>query len=633
MKKTNGWIKAGVYVLSIGVVLGLGAVAHGLINPNFTPIHLVEQSELVVMLKFEKGGKAGKITATIDKVLKGKPTMKTFTIDLSTSVYKEHASAVEAMIKSNLAKEPVLFFIGDFVGEGADEMAEEMVEESEGKAYLGIGKNWVAFLGGKDNVWEMDKIDNWMLGCWNGGPDMLLRCVKYILSDEDADVPTRTEAEWGDNVKVGNVKGTVCSLATVDLKGDGTKLLYVASDGGDQLFSWDRKTKKFTDVMSQKKLDTKSKAAVWADFNGDGRLDLLSWDGKALGKQLQTEDGTFKAVKLGLADALKDGCIGLGIADAGKNGIPAVVASTKGSPILLLPDKGDGMTAKPLSANAPNKKLGAAGICLIGDFDNDALPDIIQPFANSGLIYKATGPAAFEAPKAIPVALGVGRSASCMGDYDMDGVMDIMCAAEDFAKLWHNYGQLKFVESFYRTGEPSYIAKPMCVGCATGDINNDGRQDFLLIYSGMRPQIFFNRGFRSYGHSHMLDLAELDILEQAEEGQYQGMLADINGDGAQDMIISIVKDGEVHVFFRDSEDALALSVALPLKGVNAGPVAVTGWAGDRCLGAWNVVAGTRDAFLGILDAGPITIKWKLPGGKEQKKEIIIEDKPVRFVIK
>ena len=212
MKKNNGWIKAGVCVLSIGVVLGLGVAAHGLINPNFTPIDLVEQSELVVMLKFEKGGKAGKFTATIDKILKGKPTMKIFTLDLSTSVYKEHASAVGEMIKFNLAKEPVLFFIGDFVGEGADEMAGEMAEEDEGKAYLNIGTNWVAFLGGKDNVWEMDKIDNWMLGCWNGGPDMLLRCVKYILSDEDADVPTRTEAEWGYNVKVGNVKGTVCSL-------------------------------------------------------------------------------------------------------------------------------------------------------------------------------------------------------------------------------------------------------------------------------------------------------------------------------------------------------------------------------------------------------------------------------------
>jgi hypothetical protein len=632
MRKMAGSIRCVAGVLSAFAVLALGAAAYGLINPNFSPLHLVEQSKLIVLVKFEKGTEPGKIIAKIDKVLKGKPTVKKFTLDLSTSAYKEHAKTVENMAFSNLTNEPVHFFVGNFAEEGAEEMVEE-AEEGEGKAYLGIGKDWVTFLGGKNDVWEMDKMDETMLGCWHGGPDMLLRCIKYVLTDEDADVPVRTEAEWGDNIKAGNVPGKICAIAAVDLKGDGKKTLYVGSDQGDRLLVFDAKTKKFKDVTPAAKLASKSKAAAWADFDGDGNLDLLSWDGKDLCKHLQGADGTFKEVKLGLADSFKNGCIGLDVVDSGKNGLPAIVASTASTPVLLTPGDKDGMAARALDAAAPDKKRGKVGRCVVADLDGDLLPDIVQPSENAGLLYKAKAPADFGKPTPTPIALGPGHSGAYIGDFDMDGAFEVLCPNEGLPLMWHNYGKLKFLESFVLTGEPSYIAKPGGLGGMTGDVNNDGRQDFLIVYSGMRPQIFFNRGFRSFGHSHMLDLAEMDVLEQGDKGQYVGALADMNGDGAQDMLLALVHEGEIWVFFRDAEDALALSVALPLKGVNAGPVAVTGWSGDRCLGAWNVVAGTRDAFFGVWDPGPVTIKWQLPGGKAQKKEIVLEDKPVRFILK
>ena len=42
----------------------------------------------------------------------------------------------------------------------------------------------------------MEKIDARMLGTWAGSTDMLKRAVKYIVSDQDADVPSRTDAQW-----------------------------------------------------------------------------------------------------------------------------------------------------------------------------------------------------------------------------------------------------------------------------------------------------------------------------------------------------------------------------------------------------------------------------------------------------
>ena len=183
---------------------------------------------------------------------------------------------------------------------------------------------------------------------------------------------------------------------------------------------------------------------------------------------------------------------------------------------------------------------------------------------------------------------------------------------------------------FALSGEITYISKPGSIGGATGDVNNDGRQDILIIYTGMAPQIFFNRGFRSFGHARELDLSNLKLLEQAHNGQQAGCLADFNGDGAQDMVLAL-KNGELWFFPRQITDGNALSVNVAVEK-SAAPVLVTGWSGKRCLGAWNVTANGAPAFFGLEEAGRITLKWRFPGGKEQTKEIVVIDKPVRFVL-
>ena len=57
------------------------------------------------------------------------------------------------------------------------------------------------------------------------------------------------------------------------------------------------------------------------------------------------------------------------------------------------------------------------------------------------------------------------------------------------------------------------------------------------------------------------------------------------------------------------------------------------WKKDRCLGAWNVTAGVSEAFVAQTEPGPVILKWQFPGRKPQHKEIVLEGKPVRFVLK
>jgi hypothetical protein len=126
----------------------------------------------------------------------------------------------------------------------------------------------------------------------------------------------------------------------------------------------------------------------------------------------------------------------------------------------------------------------------------------------------------------------------------------------------------------------------------------------------------------------------LPAANDAKDGQQSACLGDFDGDGAQDMVLAL-RNGEVWVFYRENAygEALMAVAALPVGGPFKGPVAVTGWIDRRCLGAWNVVPGVSQACFGRWDAGPVTLKWRLPGGDQQQKEVILEEATVRVEIK
>ena len=75
-----------------------------------------------------------------------------------------------------------------------------------------------------------------------------------------------------------------------------------------------------------------------------------------------------------------------------------------------------------------------------------------------------------------------------------------------------------------------------------------------------------------------------------------------------------------------------MRVLLSSKNSYVGPVNVVGYRGKRCLGAWNVMPGTSEGFVAQTEAGPVTLKWQLPGGKPQSKDFILENAPVKFVL-
>src|SRR5262249_375179 len=151
------------------------------------------------------------------------------------------------------------------------------------KAYLVLGGTWVSFSAGEGGTWKMNEIADSMGPTWNGGTDMLLAATHYILDDPDADVPAKCGITWSNGPsQSAQIDGKLNFATAVDLASNGELTLFVADDAGDRFFKYDAKDSAMKDVTPAAKLASKSKVAAWVDANADGRMDLLSWDGKAL---------------------------------------------------------------------------------------------------------------------------------------------------------------------------------------------------------------------------------------------------------------------------------------------------------------------------------------------------------------
>jgi len=641
-------------VRSSSIVIGLAAAlvagtASGLINPNFTPIHVVEQSAMIAVVDVPEKIDGTQISLKVAGTLKGDREQKSLTLDLSTASPPEQGEAVRKLLAASGGQRALLFageFVeqtefggGDFGGglgdSGFGPPPNAAGREVDAEAFLHVSARWISLYVGDEGQYQVRRIDSHMEATWAGGTDMLTRAVRYILTDEAPEVPAVSGVSWGTELKIATLEGKVTSARPVWLEDERRPYLFLACDRGDRLFRFDLDKQQFQEVTAERNLQSRSSVSAWGDLNGDGRADLASWDSQSLVAHLQDGKGGFRQNPLLPSDRLTQQCLGLAVVDGGEGARAALVISTPTDPQLLLVHEDRSSTLKALAADQVKVgDLGPASGCLVADFDGDLLPDLLQPFAKGSLLHRGNRETTFAAPAACPIALGEGTSEAFLGDYDGDGQFDVLTVAEDRPRLWHNLGSGKFVETRGISGEFAYISQPRGVGGMTGDVNNDGRQDVLILYSDRQPQLFFNRGFRSFGHAHALDLNERNLLPASAAGQQAGCLGEFSGYGAQDMVLALA-NGEVWAMLRDAEydNGLYAGVALAAGGPFLGPLKVTAEAEGRSLGAWNVSPASSAAFFARREAGPCVIRWQMPGGEPQRKEVILEDRPVWFSIK
>ncbi len=592
----------------LAVLLLPGRAGLALINPNFTPADMVQSAEPIVVMEVS-APEDGRMTASMLRTLKGDALAeRTVELDATKGDLRPH-EAEAAFAGGDHA--PAMFFAHEESGWGQPD------------GVLLIDTTWFSVFFADDGDWHLDSDIQDVEAVWAGSARQLERAVQYVLEERTAEFPVAAEMRWEKIEPLGRLDGQARGMLRADLGNPLGRVAMVLSTGGDRLYQVRGGGEAPVDITDRAKLRTASRHAVVGDFTGSGRLDIASWDGDEVLLSVQGEDGTFGIRPIGvqLAD-----CRSLAAVDVGDDSRSGLLAGRADGPPLLIVPEDDGFAVRPLPASEAD--LGAGGVCLAADLDGNGRWDVVRAFARGLVLYKGgPEPGTFDdEPVVVPMPLVENPAAVLAADYDLDGRLDLLIAGEDGIALLRQEDELSWVDATQITGElwrHANVAGEPIVAVSPADINADGRPGVAFMLPGANPMVFFNRGFAVFGLSLDLLLADSDLEEAANltRGQTAGLMADLTGNGAQDLL---TVDPEQRIWLvrgrMVEEPGLWLTLSVPEGAV--GPRTVSVSVGDRVQGM-HVLRPGVPAVIGCRRRGPVDLTWTEPDGSKKSQRVVV----------
>ena len=592
------------------LIAAWGRPAHGIIDPTFTPVQLVRQSR-TIRVGIAAGGQGDRWTLKITETLKGEPadTGTEASLDLA-GLDKDPAAAIRSLLASN-GQAPVILFAGG--------------RDKEMAACLHVEGTWLSLKSADGTRWVVTGEARRLSGSFAGGTDMLIRMSRYVLADDKATVPASAGAAWMREIgRLGKLDGTIGGMAAVEFTGDPQPYLFVACDKGDRLFRAKARDEAFEDVTARSNLQSRSRQFAWIDLDGDGWVDLVSWDGSAITACLRTRDGTFKAPDKALE--FRSPCLGLAACSSPSDGSAGILISPSDLPVLLGRAAAGGWTTTKLPGGDAIREAGSARMaCIVADLDNDGYWDVLQPREKAGLLWKGKA-GGWTQPVRCEAACDGEPGCFALGDFNQDGFLDIFLGNSKENELWENDGKGGFRPVIQHAGSLGYKSAPGLSCCLAADLNHDGRCDLGLLAPQGAFTYHFNRGFRCFGEQGDLRLAAPEGGGEAPAGQVACAAADFNGDGSLDLAVAF-SDGNVVCYYNDSFSKPTLRVGL--RPPAAGPVTVSVWQGERfplCTGASPVHAAGQKVRFCLRDTGECTVRWRAAGRPERSRRIHLPER-------
>jgi hypothetical protein len=275
---------------------------------------------------------------------------------------------------------------------------------------------------------------------------------------------------------------------------------------------------------------------VLADYNHDGRLDIINGQGDArifgfsensgnTDILLNNGDGTFQGVPAYFTLPNSESGNGFsyvgGMAAANFGGAsPGVLASGVSGTLSLFHGDGKGGLQAPQAITLQGQVGGIA----TGDFNGDGLPDAALLNGGSGVAILRGTAGGFAAPTILPTA----GTAIASGDFNGDGKLDLAIAGAGTLTILKGNGDGTFQTGAALTG----VSSPVSLSAV--DLNGDGNADL----------IFADNGTNDFGGAVYVALNQGGGVFQAPVKVLPGLfpafgIADVNGDGKLDLVATI----------------------------------------------------------------------------------------------
>jgi enediyne biosynthesis protein E4 len=299
-------------------------------------------------------------------------------------------------------------------------------------------------------------------------------------------------------------------------------------------------------------------AAVWADVNNNGYLDLfVSNRPGANALFINQGDGSFvnMAAEAGVTDPAAGG-EGSAWADLDRDGLVDLYVanySSYGAQPNRLYHNLDGLHFVEIAAERGVAHMGNGEGVAWADFDRDGLIDLYVANTGPNVLYQQQPDGTFlDVTAAMNVPGGPGYSFGvCWGDYDNDGWLDLYVAQQGGNKLYRNLEGQGFADV---TASAGVGGDRWSLGCSWADYDNDG---WLDLHVANAAQAGYNPAdvlYRNVGGVLFADVtAEAGVTNTLDARG--SAWADLEGDGDLDLYVVNQGSGQPNCLFRNGGNA------------------------------------------------------------------------------